>query len=434
MTFSTYGFMFLFLPASLITFFTVAKYSPKHAMLSLSVLSLAFYATLGARHLPVLVASLCVNYCVLRGIESSSAKRFWLTAGLAFNVMLLAAYKLAGTLPPGISFWTFTQAAFLVEAFRGAVNSEGLAEYCVCSSFFPYVISGPVVNCREILPQLRSETLLRPSYDSIARGMTIFTIGLFKKVCFADMIAPSVNAFFADPEALSFGDAWIAALGYSVQLYFDFSGYSDMAIGVGLMFGLRLPENFASPYKSLSVIDFWRRWHISLGAWIRDYVYIPLGGSRCGELVRTRNVIVAMLFTGLWHGVGWTFVLWGLLHGLMLAVNHWWRKHGVRLPALVAWGMTFACVVLCWVVFRADSLGDALRLLRTMLDFGNFTLPSHNLRKTAGLLAIALFMPNSQQLLERFKPGIVWLSLSFMAASVSLANLSGVSDFLYFRF
>lgn len=433
MIITSYEFICAFLPASLIIFFAFSKLSRNAAICALVVSSLLFYCVSGMKYFPALLISVCVNYFVCMKIESS-AKKSWLISGVMFNILLLGYFKYAGNLPPGISFWTFSQIACLAEIYRSSIRLGGFTEYSAFAVFFPYMISGPVVNPRDILPQLRNESLYRPDYENIAKGITLFAIGLFKKVCFADMIASSVNANFVVYGGIKFSDAWLAALGYGMQLYFDFSGYSDMAVGIGLMFGLKLPANFESPYKSLSIIDFWRRWHMSLGAWIRDYIYIPLGGSRQGEMTRTRNVILAMLFTGLWHGLGWTFVVWGLAHGLMLAVNHTWRKFGFRLPALVSWGITFMCVIICWVIFRAESLNDAMTIIRAMMDFGNFALPNHDEKITSLLLFAALFMPNSRQILERFRPNIIWLVAAFGVVVISFVNLSGVSDFLYFQF
>ncbi len=282
-----------------------------------------------------------------------------------------------------------------------------------------------------------------PDYDAIARGLTLFILVLFKKVFIADNLAPMVNALFSASGSLTFLEAWLAAVGYSMQLYFDFSGYSDMALGVWIMFGgtiIKYFTNFASPYKSLSMIDFWRRWHMSLGAWVRDYVYIPLGGSREGEVRRTRNVILAMLFTGLWHGVGWTFLVWGALHGLLLGVNHWWRVHGVRLPAVVSWVLTFGSVVVLWVVFRAESLGEAWRVLTAMADVRNFWIIPKLSEFRGGIIRLSVgiptvfLMPNTTQLMEKFRPCRLWVLICVVLALLAFRNFSEISDFLYFQF
>ena len=456
MLFNSYGFIFVFLPIVLAGYFRITNCTLSSVWLLVS--SLIFYGMLSVNYLPVLIVSICVNYFVSRRIETGHAKKFWLILGIAFNFILLGYFKLTGTLPPGISFFTFTQTAYIVCVFRGSAKTESLMKYSEYASFFPYVISGPISDYRDVMPQLNDESKRIINYDNLASGITLFFLGLFKKVCIADFLAPVVNDLFANPDILTFIDAWFAALGYSMQLYFDFSGYSDMAIALALMMNIKLPVNFDSPYKSLSIIDFWRKWHITLGKWIRDYIYIPLGGSREGEAKKIRNVIIAMLFTGLWHGVGFTFVIWGLLHGFMLAVNHQWRRLNVKIPALLSWFITFMCIVSCWVVFRAESMNDAINILAAMFDVRNVVVPEKlakyfgfleaygvtfgHLMNNVGkkfpylmlLVIITLFTRNTNQVVSRFKPRITYAFIVFILAVMSLINFSGISDFLYFQF
>ncbi|MBQ7666131.1 MAG: MBOAT family protein [Synergistaceae bacterium] len=437
--FNSYGFIFVFLPIVLAGYFMF----PSLSSLWLLVSSLIFYGMLSVNYLPVLIVSVCMNYFVSRKIESGHEKKFWLISGILFNFIVLGYFKFIGILPAGISFFTFTQTAYIVCVFKGSAKSDSFMNYSEYVSFFPYVVSGPISDYREIMPQLKDESNHRINYDNLASGITLFILGLFKKVYIADGIAPVVNTLFANPESLTFVDSWFAVLGYAMQLYFDFSGYSDMAIAAALMMNIKLPMNFDSPYKSLSIIDFWRRWHITLGRWIRDYIYIPLGGSREGELKKIRNVIIAMLFTGLWHGVGFTFIIWGAIHGLMLAVNHQWRRLGVKLPALLSWFITFICVVLCWVIFRAESIDDAMKIFSAMLNVENITatgqLPfdlNGIISQMTTLLAIiaALFFPNTNNIISRFKPKISYALIVFVLAVMSLMRFSGISDFLYFQF
>ncbi|MBR0257522.1 MAG: MBOAT family protein [Synergistaceae bacterium] len=455
MLFSTYEFIFVFLPVTLAGYFALSKQGRNFPALWLLASSFMFYGINDAKSLPILITSICANYFVGRKIESGVAKKFWLISGLSFDFILLCFFKVTAYLPLGVSFFTFTQSAYLINTYRGSAKIESLTKYAGYVSFFPHVISGPISDYRDIMPQLNDGSKLIPNWDNIAAGITLFILGLFKKVCVADILAPIVDQLFANMEALTFVEAWFAALGYGMQLYFDFSAYSDMAIGVALMFNIKLPQNFDSPYKSLSIIDFWRRWHITLGAWVRDYIYIPMGGSREGDLKRTRNVITAMLFTGLWHGLGWTFVLWGLLHGLMLAVNHQWRRLGMRLPVILSWGLTFACVILCWAVFRAENLNEAGKILSAMLDIRHIVLPvrlskylgfleAYGLSfrelasggRSATLLAsvVALLLPNTRQIMERFRPNALWAVAMSVIAVTAFLNFSGVSDFLYFQF
>ena len=450
--FSSFEFIFLFLPITLSIYFYLPQ---KFAALWLISASLFFYGTLSLQFLPLLILSVLVNWSLSRAISYFSPKKFGLSLGLAFNFGVLAYFKLKGTLPLGISFYTFTQAAYLVDVFRGKPAASGLTEYCAHVTFFGCITSGPIARLGETRP---ASSL---NYEAVAKGLTLFVLGLFKKVFIADALAKTVNVLFGASGMLTFFEAWLAAVAYAMQLYFDFSGYSDMAIGIGLMFGMRLPQNFDSPYKSLSVIDFWRRWHMSLGAWIRDYLYIPLGGSRHGELLRTRNVMLAMLCTGLWHGLGWTFVVWGALHGVLLAVNHWWREHGVRVPVLIAWGLTFGSVVMLWVVFRAESLDDAVKIWAAMFDVRRIALPAKlsvylkflkecgisfvnfvpleygffkNSLYVFALMLWTIFAPNTRQVIESFRPSIKWFVVAVILSVISFMNFSGISDFLYFQF
>ncbi len=455
MIFNSYEFIYIFLPVTLTLFYILSRNNNDLAGLWMVIASLIFYGSLDLRAMPLLILSVCVNYWIGLKISNSSAKKLWLCLGLVFCFGLLACCKISGTLPLGISFYTFTQSAYLIDVYKSSSGTCGFLEYVRHVTFFGCIASGPIALLNNTRPSLS------PDYDAVAKGLTLFMLGLFKKVCIADYLAKTVNALFSASGVLSFTEAWLAALGYSLQLYFDFSGYSDMAIGTGLMFGMTLPQNFDSPYKSLSIIDFWRRWHMSLSAWIRDYLYIPLGGSREGELKRTRNVMLAMLFTGLWHGLGWTFIVWGLLHGILLAVNHWWRKHGVRLPAVLSWLMTFGSVVILWVVFRAESLSDAGKIVAAMMNVKNISLPLSFRRylgfleglgisfapsvlggtafRLSGILAAILLItslsvPNTKQIIDRFRPCRVWIAVCAVLAVMSFMNFSGVSDFLYFQF
>ena len=455
MTFNSYPFIFFFLPVTITIFYTLSRYRQNLAVMWLILASLVFYGSLSLRSLPLLILSVCVNFCISLQVSRSSVKKLWLILGLLFNFGILGYFKISGSLPLGISFYTFTQTAYLVDMYRANHEASGFLDYCRHITFFGCIASGPIAKINDTRPEFS------PDYDAVAKGLTLFFIGLFKKVYIADTLAKTVNELFAASGTINFSEAWLAVLSYTLQLYFDFSGYSDMAIGTGLMLGMKLPQNFDSPYKSLSLIDFWRRWHMSLGAWIRDYVYIPLGGSREGELKRTRNVMLAMLFTGLWHGMGWTFVVWGGLHGILLAVNHWWRRHGVKLPAVLAWLLTFGSVVMLWAVFRAESLSQAGKMCTALLDFGNIALPakfglylgflqkigiSFTQLMTGGaafaansvyaliLLMIVAAAPNTRHIIEKFRPKRLWIAAVILMAVMSFMKFSGISDFLYFRF
>ena len=330
MLFNSYEFIFIFLPITFAGFFLLGTYKKNYAMLWLVAASFVFYGYWDYRYVPLLFASILFNYLVGRQIENTRSKK-WLVLGIVVNVLLLGYFKytdfflgtindIAGesyfalphiVLPLGISFFTFTQSAYLVDVYRGeAVNSSFVA-YCEFVTIFPHLIAGPIINYKEMLPQFLAGKTFKINYDNLAMGISIFAMGLFKKVAIADKLAICANAAFSHTESLTFLEAWIGALSYTFQLYFDFSGYSEMAIGLGLMFNLKLPINFNSPYQAASIIDFWRRWHMTLGAWVRDYLYIPMGGNRHGEFAKMRNLFVSMMIIGLWHGAGWIFVLWG---------------------------------------------------------------------------------------------------------------------------
>lgn len=372
-------------------------------------------------------------------------------------------------LPLGISFYTFIQIAWLVSVYRRQIAPQGLARHALFSSCFPYVISGPIVRYEQVGPQF--DALADPDAEGLARGFSLFSIGLAKKILLADSIALYADAVFNAAEKafpLSGAEAWLGSFCYTFQLYFDFSGYTDMALGLGLMLGLRLPENFNSPYKSTGIVDFWRRWHITLSAWLRDFLYIPLGGNRAGRLKQYRNLFLTMLIGGAWHGAGWTFMIWGALHGLMLSVNHFFRAQikGSRLEAVLASAplrllsiaFTFLCINFCWVVFRALSLDGALRVYTAMFT-GPFSLqpgptggllPNHYFQgwqPFALLILCAVLVwafPNSREILQgrrdgsrpwlAWRPSRLWASGLALLAFAALILVSRQSTFLYFQF
>lgn len=328
--FNSYEFIFLFLPVTFAGFFLLGRCKKNYAMLWLVAASFIFYGYWDYRYVPLLFSSILFNYLVGRQIEKTRSKK-WLLFGIAVNVLLLGYFKytdfflgtindIAGesyfalphiVLPLGISFFTFTQSAYLVDVYRGEAVNSSFAAYCEFVTIFPHLIAGPIINYKEMLPQFLADKTFKINYDNLAMGISIFAMGLFKKVAIADKLAIWANAAFSHTESLTFLEAWIGALSYTFQLYFDFSGYSEMAIGLGLMFNLKLPINFNSPYQATSIIDFWRRWHMTLGSWVRDYLYIPMGGNRRGEFAKMRNLFVSMMIIGLWHGAGWTFCLLG---------------------------------------------------------------------------------------------------------------------------
>ncbi|MBM4200071.1 MAG: MBOAT family protein [Gammaproteobacteria bacterium] len=404
MLFNSYEFVFLFLPIVLAVFFQLGRRrSSTLPTLWLVAASLAFYAYWRSAYVGLLLASITGNYLAGLAIARYRKRRGrgLLAGSITANLVLLAYFKYAGfligtfndllgeqlaipeiVLPLAISFFTFNQIAFLVDVYKGYVHDYGFFDYALFILFFPHLIAGPIVHHRDIIPQFRRFNF---SFSSplVSIGLMVFSIGLFKKVVLADHIAPYANALFdsaARAEALTCVEAWFGALAYALQLYFDFSGYSDMAVGGALLFGVRFPWNFDAPYQATSIIDFWRRWHISLSQFLREYLYIPLGGNRAGRLRRSANILLTMLLGGLWHGANWTFVLWGGLHGGYVVVNHLWRDWRARqrwLPRqptrgerTAGWCLTFVAVLIAWVLFRAQDLSTTLAIYRSMLGFG----------------------------------------------------------------
>jgi D-alanyl-lipoteichoic acid acyltransferase DltB (MBOAT superfamily) len=402
-----------------------------------------------------------------------------LIAGLAFNIGLLGYYKYADffistlngvtgshfnllhlLLPLGISFFTFQQIAYLVDTYRGEAREYRLLNYALFVSFFPQLVAGPIVHHREMMGQFEDKANKRWSSDNVARGLFIFVMGLAKKVLIADTFGVWATYGFDTATSLTLIEGWVTSLSYSLQLYFDFSGYTDMAIGAALMFNIVLPINFFSPYKALTIQDFWRRWHMTLSRFLRDYIYIPLGGSRQSEFHTYRNTLITFLIGGLWHGAGWTFVFWGFLHGLALVINRFWRKLGISLPNWLSWLITFNFVNAAWVFFRAETWADAIKVLRAMVGLNGVALPS-SLADSLGwisslgvsfqsqlldgqlllaLPAVLVFMTlvitlkNSIELKDSFRAGWANAAVIIILATASILSLTRVSEFLYFNF
>jgi len=389
MLFNSTTFILGFLPIGLAGLFLCGRLSDgRWALVWLVGASLVFYGWWNPVHVPLLCGSIVANHWLGRRIASYSGTiaRRWLAVGVVLNLSLLGWFKYAGflfgidapALPLAISFFTFQQIMYLADSNGTAGSGHGAGHggflpYAAFVTFFPHLIAGPIVQPREILPQLRATGLARPDPDAIAAGLEIFLIGLAKKLVLADMFGRFADTGFdaaAHGAALTLFEAWYALLAYALQIYFDFSGYSDMAIGLARMMNVRFPVNFASPYQARSIAEFWRRWHITLGQFLRDYVYIPLGGNR-----RLSALLVTMLLCGLWHGAAWRFVIWGGLHGLFLVVHRLWRRLGIALPSPLCWLLTVLAVVLAWVPFRADGLDAAWRMLCGLGGANGLALP-----------------------------------------------------------
>lgn len=407
MLFNSFEFIFFFLPLCLFTFLAVAsKFGKEPAILSLVIFSLFFYSWWNPIYLPLLLFSMVFNFAVGKQLGKKGSKPILIT-GLIVNLGFLAYFKyfnffidnlnnIAGTgfeveaifLPLAISFFTFQQIAYLVDSYKGITREYNFLHYSLFVSFFPQLIAGPIVHHAEMLPQFEDKDRYRFNSTNLVVGLSIFAIGFFKKTVIADSAALYASPVFAladGGEQLDFFTAWGGALAYTFQLYFDFSGYSDMALGLARIFGIVLPLNFYSPYKAANIAEFWRRWHMTLSRFLRDYVYIPLGGNRKGSMRRYTNLSATMLLGGLWHGAGWNFVIWGALHGLYLAMHQVWLKLlsvvGLspgqnRLYKLFSWLLTFLLVVVGWVFFRATTFEGAIVMLQGMLGFNGIELPS----------------------------------------------------------
>jgi len=398
MLFNSYIFILLFLPATLLGYFLLNRFRLILAgKIYLLAASLFFYSWWKISYLPLLLSSILFNYLIARvliiGCDRKWPHRFRKSIfiiGILFNVSLLGFFKymdffignvnqffqydfnlLHLVLPLAISFFTLQQIAFLVDVYEGLTREQRLIDYALFVSFFPQLIAGPIVHHNNMMPQfarLRNKTFQDKNF---ALGLFTFAVGLFKKVAIADAFAFWATSGFDHTPTLNFIEAWVTSLSYTFQLYFDFSGYTDMAVGLGLMFNIKIPNNFNSPYRSASIIDFWKRWHITLTNFITTYVYTPL--VRClGNITFSKSLaalLLAMFISGFWHGAGWTFVIWGLLHGLALCLNHFWRKRKLKLPRLLAWLLTFNFVNISFVIFRARQWPDALKVLQGMFGF-----------------------------------------------------------------
>ena len=396
MIFSSSAFILVYLPVVFFVYFALNKIRLTHAgKVWLVIASLFFYGYWSALYVPLLLGSITFNFLTGRAISpaitnkrSDSKRKSLLGLSIAANLMLLAYFKYANffidnvnyiahsnihiqdiILPLGISFYTFTQIAFLVDSYKGEAKEYDIINYALFVTFFPHLIAGPILHHKEMMEQFKSKWTLAIRYRYIFMGLFIFSIGLFKKVMIADKLAAWADAGFTSGISHDFFSSWATSLSYTFQLYFDFSGYCDMAIGAALLFNIWLPINFNSPYKSLDIQDFWRRWHMTLSRYLRDYLYIPLGGNRCSSARIYFNLMATFILGGLWHGASWMFVIWGTLHGAALVIHRLWKNFDMKMPKAIAWLTTFLFINVTWVFFRSASVGDAMRILSGMVDF-----------------------------------------------------------------
>ncbi len=479
MLFNSLEFILVFLPVTFFVYFWLNKKRLIVAGKSWLVLaSLVFYAWWNVQYLPLILVSILVNFAIGNALARQVGDRerrgrlrakWLLAAGIVFNLGLLGYYKYADfflgnlgrvldapieplgiVLPLAISFFSFTQIAYLVDSYRGRAKEYDLLNYALFVTFFPHLIAGPIVHHGEIMPQFSAVANLARRYRNVLFGLMLFSTGLAKKVLIADTFAVWATAGFDQADHLNFYEAWATSLSYTFQIYFDFSGYTDMALGAAMLFNIHMPVNFNSPYRATSIQDFWRRWHITLSRFLRDYLYIPLGGSRRGAGRVYANLVATFVLGGLWHGATWMFVLWGALHGAAMVVHRLWQRLGVRMPAMLAWLLTFNFINLTWIVFRAQSLEDALKVLRGMTGFDAMGRMGERFTGWTGFLdpqievglallgglALALGWRNSNALLAGARPGLAGAAACGLLAAVSLLTLmaSKYSEFIYFNF
>ena len=471
MLFNSYQFAFGFLPIALVIFWMLSARDYRRACAAFLILaSLGFYAWWNWRYLFLFGFSIVFNFgwSLLLVPDAGTTdqvrerrRRFLLGCAIAVNLGLLGYFKYrnflvdsAGTLigthwhapplvlPLAISFFSFEQITFLMSAYRGEAGARDFVSYCLFIAFFPHLIAGPIVRYSEIYPQFNRNTRFRLTAANLSEGLMIFAFGLFKKVMIADTFRPMATPLFDRAVHMAFFDAWGGALAFALEIYFDFSGYSDMAIGLARMFGVKFPENFASPYQARNIIEFWRRWHITLSFFLRDYLYIPLGGNRHGKFRRDLNLFVTMVLGGLWHGASWTFVIWGTLHGLYLWLNHLWADREYRMPESVAWALTFVLTTAAWVFFRAPTFARAADFFVAMAGLNGFSFNAvqdaigwHELSLIGGGLAIVLFCPNRQTILGwQWPSDWLWAGTFAVLAGVSIMGMANPPPFIYFQF
>ena len=494
MLFNSLEYIFLFLPITVVCYFLLNhKGYYQAALVWLVVASLGFYAYWKPVYLLLITGSVSFNY-LLGGRLQKAARRSLLVFGIVINLGLLAWFKYANfiaanineyilahtdffinlpkiELPLAISFFTFLQIAYLVDCFQGKVRETHFLHYTLFVTYFPHLIAGPLVHHQELMPEFARAENKRVNWNHIYLGIYVFAIGLFKKVFIADSFAEWARMGFDSATSLTFFDAWGSSLSYTLQLYFDFSGYTDMAIGASMILNIKLPINFNSPYKALDIQDFWRRWHMTLSRWLREYLYIPLGGNRSGSFFTGVNLFITFLLGGLWHGANWTFVIWGAMHGGAVVIHRIWKHVGGNLPRYLAWFLTFMFANIAWVFFRAHTVTDSLRILRGMIDIHSIAVtanfahainyftsawpifqltgdsPHTLLLPVTALIYLAIFLPiclltsNSHEIALRSldqRPTLYSCARITILAAIPLFMMlyfsSRISEFIYFNF
>jgi D-alanyl-lipoteichoic acid acyltransferase DltB (MBOAT superfamily) len=458
--FNSYEFIFIFLPLTFFVYFYLNKKKLTVASrVWIVATSLFFYSWWNIYYLPIIVSSVVFNFTI--GSYLSNSKNKYKNVVLIFSILanlsLLAYFKYADflienlnivydinieslnlILPLAISFFTFQQIAYLVDSVKGQIKEHNFLNYIVFVTFFPQLIAGPIVHHKEMMPQFSNMKSKTIDYKNISNGLFIFSIGLFKKVVIADTFAIWASHGFDNTSVLNFYEAWATSLSYTFQLYFDFSGYADMAIGLALLFNIRLPINFNSPYKATNIQDFWRRWHITLSRFLRDYIYIPMGGSKKGKRKTYFNLMATFIIGGIWHGAGWTFIFWGFIHGLAIVIHRIWSKLQIKLYRPISWFLTFNFVNISWVFFRAKDWDDAIKVISGMFG-GDLKFNINYIQIfiiALSLLIVILFKNSMEHYNEKFNFTFdkVFIFAFLFTVSIITIRLRGASEFLYFNF
>ncbi|MDD2896226.1 MAG: MBOAT family protein [Aliarcobacter sp.] len=488
MLFNSYEFIFAFLPITFFIYFYLNHKRLTQASKGFLVFSsLFFYSWWNIAYLPLILISMLFNYVIgnslnkeIKENKKTFSKKSILIFGIVANVSLLGYFKYADffienfnlmlnsnvnllhlVLPLAISFFTFQQIAYLVDSYRQETKEYDFLNYALFVTFFPQLIAGPIVHHKEMMPQFANNRNMVKNYKNIALGVFIFSLGLFKKVVIADTFAVWANTGFDTAITLNLFEAWATSLSYTFQLYFDFSGYTDMAIGISLLFNIKLPINFNSPYKARNIQDFWRRWHITLSRFLRDYIYIPLGGNKISSFRTYSNLLATFVIGGFWHGAGWTFLFWGFLHGIALVIHRLWSNLGFKMWTWLAWFITFNFVNVAWVFFRAKEWDDAVKVLGGMIGLNGVVISDKLSNKLAFLvdygitfdvvtkhihsgnksltwllvgIFFILFFKNSMEKRDSFNLNYKNLFLAFICFVYSILCLNKISEFLYFNF
>ncbi|MBQ0027187.1 MAG: MBOAT family protein [Lachnospiraceae bacterium] len=488
MLFNSYYFILYFLPVVLLCYYCAHKFGlHKVALAVLSIASFVFYAYDNIYYLALLAGSILVNWLVAYLINRQKGsevpiKKVLMIAGIVIDVAVIFVFKYYDffienmnalfkadfnlrhiILPLGISFFTFQQISYLVDTYRGETADYSFIEYVAFVSFFPQLVAGPIVLHSELITQYRDESRWKISSENFANGLYVFAMGLFKKVIIADKFGQVVTWGWADISSRTSMDMFLVMLFYTFQLYFDFSGYCDMAIGIARLFNLELPVNFNSPYKAVSINDFWKRWHMTLTRFLTNYIYIPLGGNRKGKVRTYINIMIVFLISGIWHGANWTFILWGVLHGILQVLNRLFKKLWDKLPKWIAWLCTFLVVNLLWVMFYAHNVGEGFTVWVRILSFDSFKISAdipllfvmNDISMLLGMLGpigalsvtyyqwymvvyiilafvVCLCCKNLHE--EPFKPTLGKAIMSALLMIWAVISFSGVSTFLYFNF